>query len=121
MGNDKPLLQLQNVSMTFEKRSGMFKKPTKVGAVVNVNLDIDSAQILALVGESGCGKTTMGNVITGLLKPTQGRMLYNGIDVTKMNKAQWKDFRSSVQMVQQDSYAALNPMLTIYQSFFAPP
>jgi len=120
MGNDKPLLQLQNVSITFEKRSGMFKKPTKVGAVVNVSLDIAPAQILALVGESGCGKTTMGNVITGLLTPTDGCMLFNGVDVSKMNKTQWKEFRSSVQMVQQDSYAALNPMLTIYQSLSAP-
>lgn len=120
MGNVKPLLQLQNVSVTFEKRSGMFKKPTKVGAVVNVSLDINPGQIVALVGESGCGKTTTGNVITGLLKPTEGNMLFNGIDVAKMNKTEWNDFRNSVQMVQQDSYAALNPMRTIYQSLSAP-
>jgi oligopeptide/dipeptide ABC transporter ATP-binding protein len=120
MINDKPLLQLKNVSMTFEKRTGMFKKPIKVGAVVNVNLDIKSGEIIALVGESGCGKTTMGNVITGLLKPTEGSMLFNGIDVAHMNKTEWDDFRNSVQMVQQDSYAALNPMRTIYQSLSAP-
>lgn len=120
MDNKNPLLRLENISMIFEKKNGLFKKPSKIGAVVDVSLDVNRGKITALVGESGCGKTTLGNVITGLLKPAEGRVLFNGIDVAKMNKEQWSEFRSSVQMVQQDSYAALNPMRTIYQSLSAP-
>jgi peptide/nickel transport system ATP-binding protein len=114
------LMQLRDVTMYFERKQGMFARTQKVGAVVNVNMDIQPGEIIALVGESGCGKTTLGNIITGLLKPTEGNIFYKGIDIAKMNEMQLNDFRNGVQMIQQDSYAALNPMRTIYQSLSAP-
>lgn len=118
--SNSPILSLKNVSMIFNKHVGLFKSPIKVGAVVDVNIDLYKGEILALVGESGCGKTTLGKVIIGLLKPTKGQIIYNGVDLSKMNRQQFNEFRNDVQMVQQDSYAALNPNRTIYQSLSAP-
>lgn len=117
---NKALMQLENISMIFERKESLFAPPVKVGAVVDVNITLDSGEIIALVGESGCGKTTMGRVVTGLLSPTKGRVLFKGVDIKHMNKEQYKEFRSGVQMVQQDSYAALNPSRTIFQSLSAP-
>lgn len=115
-----PVLSLKNISVIFSKRKGLFSKPIEAGAVVDVSLDIYPSEIVALVGESGCGKTTMGKVISGLLKPTNGQVLFNGVDVSKMDKRQYEKFRNGVQIVQQDSYAALNPARTIYQSLADP-
>lgn len=117
---NKPLMQLENISMIFERKESLLAPPVKVGAVVDVNITLDSGEIIALVGESGCGKTTMGKVVTGLLSPTKGRVLFKGLDIKHMNKEQYNEFRNGVQMVQQDSYAALNPSRTIFQSLSAP-
>ncbi|CAM3520561.1 ABC transporter ATP-binding protein [Paenibacillus lupini] len=114
------LMRLDHVSMYFERGQSMFGSAQKVGAVVDVNLDIHPGEIIALVGESGCGKTTLGNIITGLQKPTSGKLLYKGEEVPKLSRDKANQFRGEVQMVQQDSYAALNPMRTIYQSLSAP-
>ncbi|MBL4935876.1 ABC transporter ATP-binding protein [Clostridium sp. YIM B02515] len=120
MEKNTPVLSLKNISVIFKKRKGLFSKPIEAGAVVNVSLDIDPGEVVAIVGESGCGKTTMGRVISGLLKPTEGQIFFNGIDISKMNKKQYEEFRNGVQIVQQDSYAALNPSRTIYQSLADP-
>ena len=83
-------------------------------------MGVDRGEIITIVGESGCGKTTLGKVITGLLKPTSGKLIYNGINVYSCMPWDYKKYRSAVQFVQQDSYAALNPARTIYQSLYAP-
>ncbi|MCQ6559252.1 ABC transporter ATP-binding protein [Paenibacillus mendelii] len=114
------LLELHNISMVFEQKSGLFGKATPIPAMVDVQLSFEPGEIVALVGESGCGKTTLGKVVTGLHKPTEGQLLYQGKDVWKMNKAEFSEYRRSVQLVQQDSYAALNPMRTIFQSLSDP-
>jgi peptide/nickel transport system ATP-binding protein len=120
MEKNTPVLSLKNISVIFKKRKGLFSKPIEAGAVVDVSLDIDPGEVVAIVGESGCGKTTMGKVISGILKPTEGQIFFNGIDISKMNKKQYEEFRNGVQIVQQDSYAALNPVRTIYQSLADP-
>jgi oligopeptide/dipeptide ABC transporter ATP-binding protein len=114
------LISLEGVSLYYERRHGMLAPIEKVGAVVDVSLDIYPGEIIALVGESGCGKTSLGSVITGLAKPTSGRVLFKGADIAGLKGERYQDFRGGVQMVQQDSYAALNPMRTIYQSLSAP-
>ncbi|UVI29066.1 ABC transporter ATP-binding protein [Paenibacillus spongiae] len=114
------LLELRNISMIFEQKSGMLGKPTPIPAMTDVQLSFEPGEILALVGESGCGKTTLGKVVTGLHKPSKGQLLFQGKDVWNMNKAEFTEYRQSVQLVQQDSYAALNPMRTILQSLSDP-
>ncbi len=114
------LLELRNVSMIFEQKSGMFGQARTIPALTDVNLEIHPGEIIALVGESGCGKTTLGKVITGLYKATSGELLFYGKNIWSLSKAGFGEYRHSVQLVQQDSYAALNPMRTIFQSLSAP-
>jgi len=114
------LIELSNINMIFQREGGILGKKRKFHVLKNINLDINEGEILALVGESGCGKTTLGKIITGMLKPTEGELLYKGNNVYKMFNVFYQDFRKSVQFIQQDSYAALNPVKTIHQSISAP-
>lgn len=113
-----PLISLERVSVTFSR--GVLWRRRRVQAVVDVSLDIHEGEIVALVGESGCGKTTLGRVIVGLQRPTAGRVLYRGRDVRQLRGESFLEYRRSVQIVHQDAYAALNPVRTIYQTLSAP-
>ena len=112
-----PLIALDRVSVTFTR--GLPWRRRRIQAVVNVSLDIHDGEVVALVGESGCGKTTLGRVVVGLQRPTAGRVLYCGRDVRELHGEQFHEYRRSVQMVHQDAYAALNPVRTIYQTLSA--
>lgn len=114
------LLELKKVGIEFENNRGLFSKARKVGAVVDVDLTVKMGEILAIVGESGCGKTTIGKLVTGLHKPTSGQVEYMDRDIWTLGKKDYEGYRKSVQMVHQDSYAALNPARTIFQSLYAP-
>ena len=117
----EPLLQIKNLDMYFKGNGTLFKKDKqKVGAVVDVSFDIEEGQIMALVGESGCGKTTIGKIIVGLFECTGGEVIYKGKNVKKMNAQEKAEYRREVQMVHQDSYAALNPSRTIFNSLKDP-
>jgi peptide/nickel transport system ATP-binding protein len=120
MNTTEPIMQLKNISMIFKKKKGLFGKTTEAGAVVDVSLDINPGEIIALVGESGCGKTTLGKVITGILKPTKGEIIFDGVSINKMDRHMAARYRDEVQIVHQDSYAALNPVRTIYNSLAGP-
>jgi len=115
----EPLIDLQHVNVTFGKR-GLFRQTEGVQAVVDVSLQIREGEILALVGESGCGKTTLGRVIVGLQRLTSGLMLWRGQDIQSMSRNDFLDYRLGVQIVHQDSFAALNPVRTIMQTLSAP-
>lgn len=120
MSEKVPLISLRHVDLYYETKRGLFEPPLRVGAALDIDLDIHRGEVLAIVGESGCGKTTLGNVIIGMLKPTAGQILFNGKDVYSLGKAAYKEYRSSVQLVQQDSYAALNPVKTLRHSLCGP-
>lgn len=111
------IMELKNISMYFNSNTD---KNAKVGALVDVNLNIGEGEIVAVVGESGCGKTTLGKVITDIHKPSEGQLLFEGKDVSKLNKKEYDQYRLGVQMVHQDSYAALNSNRTIFQSLSLP-
>lgn len=117
---NRPLMELKNVDMYFYKKNGLFKPKTAIGAAVDINLTINEGEIVALVGESGGGKTTIGNIITGLLRPTRGEVLFQGKNIHKMTRAEYREYRNSVQLIQQDSYASLNPVHTIEHSLIRP-
>jgi len=113
-----PVVELKNVSMIF-RRGWLIKKPG-AHAVTNVSLALPEAGILALVGESGCGKTTLGRIALGLIKPTAGEVLWEGKNIWQMGREEFNKLRPMAQLVHQDSYAALNPVRTIYQTLSAP-
>lgn len=112
------IIELKDVNMTFTR--GWLMRRTQLQAVVKTSLDIKEGEILALVGESGCGKTTVGKIMAGLLRPTSGEVLFKGKDIWRMSREEFREYRRNAQIVHQDSYAALNPVRTIYHSLSAP-
>ena len=114
-------LELKDINMVFSKRGSLFARERFFHVLKDINLSVTDGEILAVVGESGCGKTTLGKIITGLLKPTSGDMLFNGKSMLSLLgiSKESDEYKRSVQFVQQDSYAALNPARTIRQSLEA--
>lgn len=110
----KAIVQVQKLSVLFPNKTSLFGKPTSfVSAVNNVSFDIYKGETLGLVGESGCGKTTLGRTLLRLVEPTSGKIIYNGTDITQLSKEQVKGLRKDVQLIFQDPYSSLNPRLTI--------
>ena len=105
-------LRLKGVSVDFSiARGGL---DTRLGhALTNITIGLDQGDTLALVGESGSGKSTLGRVIVQLLKPSRGRVLWDGVDLATLNKRQLTPYRRKMQMVFQDARSAMNPRMTI--------
>lgn len=114
------VLELRDVSVAFAVGRTLFSSGRMAKAVDRVNLELGEGRTLALVGESGCGKTTTGKVAAGLIKPTEGLVLFYGKDVWKIKREEFNEYRKSVQIIHQDPYSSLNPMLTIYRTLSAP-
>jgi oligopeptide/dipeptide ABC transporter ATP-binding protein len=108
------LIELDHVSRTFTTPRGTVK------AVDDVSLSVLPGDVLCLVGESGCGKTTTGKIATGLVRPTAGRVLFEGRDIGTLPRNAFKTYRKAVQIVHQDPYASLNPIHSFYQTLSAP-
>ena len=107
---EQPLIQVKNLKQYFDINMGWVKnKPLK--AVDDVSFNINKGETLGLVGESGCGKTTVGRTILHLYKPTSGEVIYNGNPIK--TKADIKKFREKATMVFQDPYSSLNPRMTV--------
>lgn len=92
----------------------------EITAVRSINLEIHEGEILCMVGESGCGKTTTGKLISGLVRPSSGTVAYRGQDIWQMDRAAFTAFRKDVQVIHQDPYASLNPVRTVYKTLSAP-
>ncbi|MCB1985689.1 MAG: ABC transporter ATP-binding protein [Burkholderiales bacterium] len=108
------LLQVNHLKVHFPIRKGFFKRVVgHVMAVDGVSLKITAGKTLALVGESGCGKTTVGKSILQLISPTAGSVRYNGYELVDMQRQQLRQIRSQLQFVFQDPYSSLNPRMRI--------
>ncbi|MGH8733767.1 MAG: ATP-binding cassette domain-containing protein, partial [Burkholderiales bacterium] len=115
------LLQVENLVKHFPVGGGMFSGPTAVvRAVDDVSFTIRRGETLGLVGESGCGKTTTGRCILQLERPTSGRIVFEGVDLTTLDQAELRSVRRKVQVIFQDPYSSLNPRMTIGQILAEP-
>ena len=111
---DPPLVRLRELSKHFPVRKGVLSKTVAVlKAVDGVSFDIARGETLGLVGESGCGKTTLGRSLLRLMEPTAGQILFDGVDILGANKKHLRQLRQRMQIIFQDPYASLNPRLTV--------
>jgi peptide/nickel transport system ATP-binding protein len=112
--DDAPLLQVEGLEVHFPIRRGLFKRTVgTVRAVDGVSLQLGTGECLALVGESGCGKTTVGKSILRLVPPTAGRVLLDDVELGGLRRAQLRERRKDMQIVFQDPYASLNPRMRV--------
>ncbi len=119
--NKKPLLEIKNMATYFEiGNSFLFKKQQFVKAVDNVSFKLFEGETLGLVGESGCGKTTLGRTILHLEKATSGQILYKQHDITILSKKALKNFRKEVQIIFQDPFSSLNPRIPVGNAIMEP-
>jgi len=114
MSEDRTLLEVKHLKMYFPIRRGVFRQ--KVGdikAVDDVNFEIRRGETFGLVGESGCGKTTIGRSILQLYRPTAGEILFDGVELTEASRGDLRRMRRNMQIIFQDPYASLNPRMSV--------
>ena len=105
--SNTPKLEIQHLKKYFKTPSGLLH------AVDDVSFTIEKGHTLGVVGESGCGKTTLGRTVLRLTEPTEGEIYFDGQDITKLGKADMKKLRQKMQLIFQDPYASLNPRLSV--------
>jgi peptide/nickel transport system ATP-binding protein len=119
--DQRPLLEVANLVTRFPVRSGIFGRASaRVHAVENVSFSLHAGETLALVGESGCGKSTTGRSILRLIEPSEGRILFEGQDVRALDSESLRKLRRGMQMVFQDPFASLNPRKSVGQAIVEP-
>lgn len=117
----KPILQVKNIKTAFPLKKNLFGKPlTYVNAVDDVSFDVYPGETLGLVGESGCGKTTLGRTILRLIEPTSGEIIFDGNTITELGPKEMREIRKHIQIIFQDPYSSLNPRITIGQAIMEP-
>lgn len=109
-----PILSVKNLRKSFDTRTGLFGRDVQsVKAVGGVSLDLFKKETFGIVGESGCGKSTLGRCILRLLEPTEGQIVFKGVDITSLSRAAMRSFREHLQIVFQDPLASLHPRMRI--------
>ncbi len=109
-----PLIKVENLSVLYPTQKSFFGKPLAfIKAVDNISFEIYKGETLGLVGESGCGKTTLGRTLLRLIQPTSGKIYFKGQDLVSLSDRELKKFRKNIQIIFQDPYSSLNPSITI--------
>ena len=101
------LLEVNDLKKYFKTPKGTLH------AVDGISLSLDAGKTLGVVGESGCGKSTLGRVILHLLEPTGGKIIFDGKDITTLNRKELKESRKEMQMIFQDPYSSINPRMRV--------
>lgn len=110
---ETPLLEVKNLQKSFTVKKGFFGTSKQLRAVDGISFAIHKGETFSLVGESGCGKSTTGRLVTRLLTPNSGEVIFNGTDISGYNENQMRPLRKDMQMVFQDPYASLNPRMKV--------
>lgn len=119
--SQEPILKVQNLRTWYPLRKGVFGRTYDyIKSVNDVSFDVYPGETLGLVGESGCGKTTLGRSILRLVEPTSGNVIFEGRDITKLNNKELREYRKQAQIVFQDPYSSLNPRICIGDSIAEP-
>ncbi|MES2107809.1 MAG: ABC transporter ATP-binding protein [Bacteroidota bacterium] len=119
--SQRPLLKINKLSTWFPAKSGFFNSDKSVVKAVNeVSFEVYPGETLGLVGESGCGKTTLGRSILRLIEPTSGTIEFGNTDLRTLNKNELRDIRKDIQIIFQDPYSSLNPRLSVGASLMEP-
>ena len=115
------LLSIKDLCKYFEIKSGFLNHKTSyLKAVDHLNIEIRKGECFGLVGESGCGKTTLGKMIAGLYKPTSGEIIYNGVNLGGITRNERRKYSRDIQMIFQDPYSSLNPRMTVEEIISEP-
>ncbi len=109
----EPLLRVQNLSKSFYQKPFLFGKKHVTKAVDEVSFSVYEGETVGLVGESGCGKTTLVKTLLQLEKASNGSVFYNGQDICQLSTAQWRALRKDIQIIFQDPFSSLNPKMTV--------
>ena len=119
--SQEPILKVQNLKTWYPLRKGVFGRTYDyIKSVNDVSFDVYPGETLGLVGESGCGKTTLGRSILRLVEPTSGNVIFEGRDITKLNSKELREYRKQAQIIFQDPYSSLNPRICIGDAIAEP-
>ena len=112
--NSPNLMEVRGLTINFPIYGGVFRRQVgAVHAVTDVSLSVRKGETLGIVGESGCGKTTLGRAMVRLYEPTSGEIIFKGSEITRSSRTELQKIRQQMQMIFQDPYASLNPRMNV--------